>query len=414
MTLYIALAYLLSRMRQTAIAVIGVGIGVCFFLGIFSMMQGMHDYFIDKVINVSPHVVMKDEFRQAPKQPAETKFEGAALEFRGLKPKDELRGIRTWEKILPVLDQMSGISVSPVLQSEAFLRYGGKDESTQLVGIDPEQERLTGNLEKDLIAGSLNNLLTDSNGIIVGYGFIRKLGLRMGAKISVTSPAGNVRKMKVVGIFRTGITSMDNFQSYALLKKVQTLQNKPDVINQIRMRLIDVNDATRVAQNIESMFGYRTEGWEEMNSSIFSIFVIQNGIMYSVVVALTIVAGFGVYNIIFTMVNEKSRDIAIFKSMGFEEADIRKIFLSQGVLIGAVGVVLGWVLGYLLIEFLGSLKFSIKDEGFMSMDGFLLYKAAWMYGLTGSIALVISVISAYLPARKAASMNPVEIIRGAS
>jgi lipoprotein-releasing system permease protein len=109
----------------------------------------------------------------------------------------------------------------------------------------------------------------------------------------VLSTAGVILKMKVVGLFETGIVSLDNFQAYALLKKVQVLQDRPNVINRIRLRLERVAEAEALARRVEARFGYRTESWQEANRNVLGIFVIQNGIMYSTTGAILVVAAFG-------------------------------------------------------------------------------------------------------------------------
>lgn len=408
----IALAYVTSRRRQTAVSVLGVMMGVGFYIGIASLMQGFQQYFIQKIIDVSPHITIKDEFRTPPLQPARIKFPASAVQLRGARPRDETRGIRTANRIIWALRRQKDITVAPTLQGQAFVRYGGKDTGITLVGIDPVAERRVSNLEKDLKSGSLSDLLTNPNGIILGAGVAKKSGLGQGDYTSVVSAAGVILKMKVVGIFETGIVSLDDSQAYVRLKKNQILQKRENVINQIRIRTKDVDRAGEIAQRIEKRFGYRTESWREANENIFGIFVIQNGIMYSTVGAILLVAGFGIYNIISTVVNEKRRDIAILKSIGFSEHDIRVIFVVQGVTVGVVGTCAGWLLGYGLVELLASIRFDI--DGMVRTEGFVLYRTPMHYVLAGGFAIVIAAFSAYLPARKASGLNPVDIIRGAA
>ncbi|MDO9371385.1 MAG: ABC transporter permease [Gammaproteobacteria bacterium] len=410
--LNIALTHLRTRKRQSLVSVLGVAMGVGFFIAMAALMQGFHVYFVSKVIDVWPHVVIKDEYRSAPLQPAQRLFSDGVVMLRGLKPRDELRGIKNADTVISDLNRRTDLTAAPTLRAQVFLRYGSKDVSATLVGIEPEQERRVSHLENDLIAGNLNALHTAANGIILGDGVAKKVGATLNDTLSVTSPAGVVLKMKVVGIFRTGITPIDNFESYALLKKAQILQDRPNVINQIRIRLNDVSQTRSIATSIEARLGYRTESWEETYENILSIFVIQNGIMYSTVGAILIVAAFGIFNIISTVVHEKTRDIGILKSIGFEERDIRRIFLIEGLLVGLVGTLLGWALGYGLTRLLGAIR--IHNEGFITAEGFILHYTIIHYLIAGSFALLSATFAAWLPARKAAHLNPVDIIRGAA
>ncbi len=412
--LSIAVEYLLSRRRQAVISLLGVALGVSFFIGIAGMMIGTHDYFISRLIDASPHIKILDEFRNPPVQPVQKKFSGGVIALHGLKPKAEPRGIRGHGRILAALEGESGVFVSPTLKGEAFLRYGGKDVGTSITGIEPLLERKASKLGRDMIEGDLMSLQTDSGGIILGAALAKKLGVRLGSKITVVSPAGIIMNMKVTGIFETGVTQVDSVTSYALLKKVQVLQAREKVINQINIRMDDVNAAPELALRLEKRFGYKAESWQETFANIFELFVIQNVIMYSTVLAISLVAGFGIYNIISTSVVEKSRDIAILKSMGFSETDIRMVFLYQGVIVGIIGSVLGWVFGFILVEMIASVRLSLDKDLPIKMTGFPVYRALWLYIVGGCVAVATASFSAFLPARKAAAVKPVDIIRGAA
>ena len=416
MTYYIGWEYLMNRRRQTILSLLGVIMGVTFFIGIASMMTGMHSYFIEKLIDTSPHVKILDEFRSPQIQPVFKAFPESTVELRGIKPKEELKGIRSADAIISALSKMPGVYYSPVLQGQVFLRYGGKDIAINLIGINPELERTASNLERDMIEGDLNSLLTNSNGILIGKELARKLVIRKNATLSVISPAGLVKHMKVVGMFDTGIPEIDYSMGYAMLKKVQILQKRENRINQINIRLKDVDSAVPLASSIEKRFGYRTESWQETFANVFEMFMVENIIMYSTVGAIMLVAGFGIFNIISTSVNDKRKDIAILKSMGFSEKDILMIFVFQGILIGIVGTIIGWILGAGLIEYFASftLDFGEDFEMPVAFDGLPMNRSVWLYIISGLMATLSSTLSAYIPARKAAELHPVEIIRGAA
>lgn len=408
----IAVTYLTSRKRQTFVSLIGVALGVGFFIGIASMMQGFQHYFVQKVIDTSPHIVIKDEYRNPPRQPVYEVYKGAEIALEGTRPKEELRGVRNAKTIMSRLEKIKGVHVAPLLRGQVFLRYGGKDVSANMMGIDPEREKKIGKLEEDMVSGGLSALLTSQSGIILGSGLAANLGVRQGDAVSVVSPAGIIFRMKVVGIFNTGITLADKYDSYALIKKAQVLQNKPNVINQVRIKLDDVKRSIPFAAELENSYGYLSEPWEEANKNIFGIFIIQNGIMYSTVSAILIVAGFGIFNIISTVVFEKTRDIAILKTMGFSGRDVNIIFLMQGVITGIIGTLAGWVIGYMIVTGLGMLRFEM--EGFIKSQGFVLYKSFSHYLLAGTLAVIASSFAALLPARKAGKLRPVDIVRGAT
>lgn len=408
--LHIALQHLLHRRRQTLVSLLGVAMGVAFFIGIASMMQGFQRDFVNRIVDIQPHIIIKDEFRTAPEQPVERVYGGATIELRGLKPRDEVRGLRGARNMLAVLEDEPGLHVAPTLSGNILLRFGGKDVSANVTGIIPERQRQVTHLEKDLIAGSLDSLYGTANGLIIGDGVASRAGIRMDDLVSVVSPVGVSMKMKVVGIFSSGITLVDNFETYVLLKKAQVLQNRPNVINRINLRLDDVEQAGEVAARVERRFGYRAEPWQEQSRNVLGIFVIQNAIMYSTVGAILIVSCFGIFNVISTVVFEKTRDIGILKSMGFRDVHIRRIFVLEGMVVGVIGMVLGWALGYAIVEFMGSLRFNM--EGFVKAQGFILYRTPKHYVISGIMAVVSATLAAWIPARRASRMNPVDIVRG--
>ncbi len=412
LSLEIALSHLLRRRRQTLVSVLGVALGVGFFIAMAAMMQGFQKDFVARVIDVQPHIVVKDEFRAPPRQPVYDAFPQAQIGLRGLKPREEVRGIRNAQAVMERLGSLPGVALAPTLNGQVLLRFGARDVAATAIGIEPASERRVSNLEKDLVAGSLDALLATANGIILGEGVAQKAGVGMDDLVSVVSPDGAVMKMKVVGIVSTGITTIDNFETYMLLKKAQVLQGRPNVVNRIRLKLADVEQAQALAARIETQVGYRTESWQESNSNVLGIFVIQNAIMYSTVGAIMLVACFGIFNIISTVVFEKSRDIAIIKAIGFPEATIRRIFVLEGLAVGLIGTALGWMLGLALTEILASINFKI--EGFIKTQGFILHRTIVHYLISGGLAIAAATFAAWLPARRAAGLNPVDIVRGAA
>lgn len=403
-------SHLRRRPRQTVVSVFGVMMGVGAYVAISSMMLGFQNDFIRRIIDVSPHVSMLDEFRNPPPQPVLRANPGAAVAIAGLRPKQELRGIRNPGAKLAAVQALPGLRAAPSLRGQAILRFGSTDISATLIGIEPELERRVSTIEADLTAGSLGALKTTANGIILGVGMARKLGIGMHDTLSVVSPTGAVLRMKVAGLLRTGITNIDSFQAYALLKKVQVLEGRPNVVNRINMRLDDVTRAHAVALQIERLHGYRTESWEEANEEVLGLFVVQRAIMFSVVSTILIVAGFGIFNIISTVIHEKSRDIAILKSIGFHERDLRLIFIFEGMTLGAAGAVLGWGLGFALIEMMGQVRFEM--DLIATIKGFVLERWWGHYAISGTMAVATATLAAYQPARHAADLDPVVILRG--
>jgi len=215
----------------------------------------------------------------------------------------------------------------------------------------------------------------------------------------------------VVGFFHTGVRSVDESTAYVLVKTGQILAQQTGLINELRIRLKDPMVAREIASRVERETGYKSVSWEEAHEDLLSAFLIRNIIMYTVVGAILLVASFGTYNIISTITHEKARDIAIMKSLGLSEFTVRSIFVVEALMIGLAGSLAGFVFGYLLSIGVGSIE--IKSP-FLDSNSLPLAFSYKHYLLAGFVALASSVVAGYQPARKAARLHPVEIIRGAT
>lgn len=406
----IALTHIRGRLRQTIVSIFGVALGVGFSVAMASLMEGSQRDFVSQLIDAMPHIAVSDETRDPLRQPAEATYD--AVTIIGLRPRDDRRGIRDYRAVMAALQGWVPGALAPGLSGQAVVRYGGKDVAMTVSGIDIDAEKRVSKIEEDLTVGALEDLRTAANGLIVGDGILEKLGAKVGANVSLTSPSGVLLRFKIVGAFHTGISAADDGKAYALLKEVQILAERANIVNEIRVRLDDVNQAAAIATRIEQQTGYKSVSWQEANEGLLEAFFIRNVIMYTVVAAILLVAGFGIFNIISTITHEKARDIAILKSLGFVEADMRRLFLLEGLAIGLAGSVLGWALGYSLSSAMSMIEF--RFEGPTEMTQLPIYISPLHYAIASAFALFASGIAGYLPARKAARLNPVDIIRGAT
>ncbi|MCW5727587.1 ABC transporter permease [Parvibaculum sp.] len=408
----IAAAQLRYRRRQTLVSTLGVALGVGFFVATSALMSGSEQDMVKRLLDNAPHITIKDEFREAAPQPVFIAFPQGAVTLTNTKPREYLRGIKNHGAMVEALSRQPGVVAEAALMGQAIIRYASKDASAGIAGIDPEKERFLTTIESDMLEGSLMRLKTASQGIVIGQGMSTRLGLGMDDLATVVSPAGLVRRMKVVGIFRTGNLLLDEGQAYMLIKDAQVLLDKPFIANRIRIKIADPDVAEEYASQLESRWGYRTESWQEVNRDFLGLFIVRNIITYSIVGAIMAVAAFGIFNIISTVVMEKRRDIAILMSMGFRAGDIERIFLVQGAFVGLIGMFLGWGLGLILLQMLGTVEITVP--GLMDTQKLPLEKGPFQFGVGGAFALVSAVVAAWFPARKAAAVRPVDIIRGAT
>jgi lipoprotein-releasing system permease protein len=406
----IALKHLLARRRQSLVSLLGIVLGVAFFLSISAMMQGSENDFIKRLVDNSPHITISDEFRNPSVQPAVQAHANGAVEVSRVKPLTETRGVRGFQQVLDYLRTLPGLRASPLLIGQALVTFAGKDVAITLNGVLPAEYGDVSTIENYMVRGSLDDLIANPNGIVIGDELARVLSLQMDGNLSVAATTGQVRTFKIVGIFHTGRANVDKGQAFVTLKRVQALLDRPNRANNIVVKLVDPNSARTVAERIESHIGYKAVSWQEQSEDLMSTLALRRIIMYTVVGAVLLVAAFGIYNVISTVVMEKQRDIAILKSMGFRARDVEHIFVVQGVLLGLVGDAFGLLLGSALMFGLMQIRFKFPgstDYIYMSIDW------GWpQFAIAAGIAMSASVFAALLPAHKAARVEPVEILRG--
>jgi lipoprotein-releasing system permease protein len=410
---FISIRYLLTHARQTLVCIAGVTIGVMMFLLMTSMMYGFREKFIIETVESGGHITIHDEPRESRTPILQQAYgEQGVLVLQGAKPREQVKRIKNPTGIVRQLRRVPGvIDASPTVQGEAIATYGTKKWNVVIQGIDPEAHTRVTTIGEDLLSGDFARLSRTANGIILGEGVAENLGIGLDDSLLLVSSTGGQAICKVVGIFETGVTPVDLSRAYMLINDAQTLLDRKNIINQIVIRTSDYQRARETAARIESMVGYKTESWQEANANFLKIFAIQNAITYIITGSLLVVAAFGVLNILIMAVLERVNDIAILKSFGFSRGDITRIYILQGLLIGLIGATLGLILGKLSIEFLRRLP--IQLEGLVKSEGLLMSESQSLYVAAFISAMVVVVLAAMYPARRAAGYDPVEVIRGA-
>lgn len=414
MILFISIRYLLAHARQSIICIAGVTISVAMFITMTAMMAGFTDKFIIETVESSGHITIHDEPRQSETAILQMHYPGdkGVLVLEGPKPRDVVQKIKNPTGLMAELGRLPGIvSASATVSGDVIATYGTKTVSANVVGIDPRQHLKVTTIGSDLTEGSFDRLETTADGIVMGWGLASLIGARLNDNITLSSNTGGKTTGKVVGIFQTGVTPVDYSRAYMLLNDAQTLLDKKNIINEIVLRTTDYTQAREMAAQIEGICGYKTESWQESNANFLKIFRIQQIITYVITASLMVVAAFGVLNILIMAVLERVNDIAILKSFGLSRNDITRIYVIQGLAIGLIGSSIGLLIGKILVEVLR--RIPIQMEGLVKADGLLMseHRENYIAAFIGS--LVVVMIAAVYPARRAAKYDPVEVIRGA-
>uniref|UniRef100_B0T0M6 ABC3 transporter permease protein domain-containing protein n=1 Tax=Caulobacter sp. (strain K31) TaxID=366602 RepID=B0T0M6_CAUSK len=409
----VALAHLRVRARQTLVAMLGVAIGVGFFLAVSGMMVGSQKDFIRTLIDSTPHIIVHDEQRAPTRQPVLDAFPEAAVSIRGLRPQEEVRGLKDWPAMLVDARAIPGSLAAPSLTGAVTIAYAGRTAAVALNGVDPRIEGRLAKIDESLVGGVLADLEARPDGLIISRPLADRLGAHMGDTLVVTAPAGALQRMRILALIepdaQAGFYAGDTV-AYGLLRTAQVLFSRPNIVNQIHIRLAQSDQAQIQATRLETRWGYKWESWQERSADILNLLTVRNVIMYAVISAILVVASFGIYTAVSNSVADKRRDIAILRAMGFTAGDVETIFLIEGLLVGVLGALVGFALGTGLLDALASVPLSMGGKPLVLP----LDRGLQQYLVAGGASLGAALVAAWLPARKAAGVDPVAILRGAA
>ncbi len=409
---FIALRQLWDRKLLNGIAVGGVVLGVVVLLGIRGIMNGFQHKFYSAILKISPHVTIFDkELRPAPSILSRFTGEFVAAKVAHETPSDRQLRIKRPEEIVHAIEALPGVvAASGSLVGAAVLALGSKEYSVELRGIDPPRQRRVTNIAQYILKGSYDALSSNSDGILLGSGVASRLGAKLDDVLVCGTPRGDKLTLKVVGIFEAAVPPVDNSRVYVTLRNAQTLLGRPDTVGRIETRLADSDQAVEYASRFEKMFGYDAESWQETNANFLGIFQMQDTIVSFVVGAVLALGGFGILAIQVMIVLQKTRDIAILRSVGFRRNDILSTFLLQGVIIAATGGAIGCLIGHYLIVALSHLK--THQEGLVKSEYFLVDDDPRVYFWGVTFAVAVGIVASLIPAVRGSKVEPVDVLRG--
>ena len=406
----IAWTHVTARVRQTLVGMAGVAMGVGFTIMMAGLMQGSQIDFLHQLVDTMPHVTVQDERRSAPEQPADREY--GAVQMSNVANVSSRPGIKYPQSVMASLKSWIPGDVTPSVRTTAIIDHGGGRVGITLVGIDPRQEVRVSKLASQMRDGQISDLTRAPNGIIIGLALAEKLALKTGETVTLIGGQSNQVTATVVGVFRSGLKRVDEGQIYSLISFAQVMMGQSGIINELRLRLDDPLIAQKVAAGVEAQTGYKSVSWEEANSDLLSSFAVRDFIVLTVMGAMLLTSSFATYNIISTITYEKRQDIAIMKSLGMREYAVRNIFIVEAAIIGVVGIIFGWLLGYALCYSWS--KITIYNTMTGTTVPLSIYYSPMQYIVAGGISLLCCTGAAFFPARKATRVHPVEIIRGAS
>lgn len=419
--LFISLRYLRAKRKQifvsiiTFISIAGIFLGVAALIIVLAVMNGFENDLREKILGINSHIVL--------------------MQYSGM--------MKDHEKIMKEVQQVEGVVAStPFIYSQAMLKSGPRTSGVILRGMSIETAFTVINLGR-MQEGSIEYLLETNRhtlqlpgeilklpGIVVGRELAKNMGICLFDTLTIISPhgistpMGVIPKMKrflVVGIFDSGFYEYDSTLAFTELKDCQKFLGVHNLVSGLEIKVNNIYKADAIAKAIERKLGFPfwARNWMEMNKNLFSALRLEKRVMFIILSLIVLVAAFNIISTLIMIVMEKNKDIAILKSMGATSKSIMKIFIFQGVIIGAVGTFLGSITGLsiafnlekisLFIENLFGIKILPGDVYYLSHLPSQVNYLDVVIIITGT--MVLSFLSTIYPSRRASRLDPAEALR---
>ena len=412
--LSIAKTHLLTKIKQTAIAALGVTFGIGSYITLVCFMTGLNTMLDDLILNQTPHIHIYNEIEPSKNQPVSL-YDNVKKSFNvvhSIKPKITQKKIHNALPIIKYLeDNVAVRGALPQVKTQIFYIAGSIELGGNLTGINPVDEARLFNMSDYIVEGSAEALQNTDNSILLGIGMAKKMSLKVGDRVQVSPISGGIFPLKIVGFYQSGIADLDAIQSFTNIKTVQRILGKANnYITDINVKLYDIEQAFPLSKKIEQQFNLTAIDIKTANAQFETGTTIRNLITYAVSITLLIVAGFGIYNILNMLIYEKMNDIAILKATWFSGKDVQLIFMSQAIIIGLVGGVLGLIIGFGLVQIIDTIPF--KTEALPTVETYPINLNPMFFIIGFSFAMISTFLAGYLPSEKAKKIDPVNIIRG--
>jgi lipoprotein-releasing system permease protein len=413
--------YLRARRKQifvsiiTFISIAGIFLGVAALIIVLAVMNGFENDLRNKILGINSHIVL--------------------MQYSGM--------FREHEKVMHEVAQIDGVIAStPFIYSQAMVKSGGRTSGVILRGMSTKTAFTVINLgrmqegnieylsEKNRPNLKLSGELSKLPGIVVGRELAKNMGMYLFEPVYVISPHGvatpmglipKMKKFIVVGIFDSGFYEYDSTLAYIELKDCQDFLGMGDHVSGLEIKVNNIYKADVIAKAMERKLGFPfwARNWMEMNKNLFSALRLEKRVMFIILSLIVLVAAFNIISTLIMVVMEKNKDIAILKSMGATSQSIMKIFIFQGVIIGAIGTLLGCIAGLSVAFNLEKISVSIENLfGFKILPGDVYYLSQLPSQVNYFDVLIIiigtmllSFLSTIYPSRRASRLDPAEALR---
>ncbi len=393
----------------------GIIFGIGFFIVTQAQTSGFEQFFIRTILGTNGAIRIEDKFQ-------DTVFVMVAAGHDKNASKFEVAGDRSGRKYIegvedPVLltealrKFRNVAGVSTVLEGAVIADSSFKNDSAKVYGILLDDHLTVSDLASQILGGpaSLEAFRTSAQGLIMGRVLADRLQVSVGDSLILQAGVER-RRYRISALYETGVSDIDKVRIYMHLGEARSLLKKTSGASFLQVSLYDRNRAPQDAVQMEEVLRHGAKSWQEREQSWLSAFKALQISAALTVSTIILISGLGMFNTLAMLVIEKTKEIAILRSMGYTRSDISRIFLWLGAIVLVIGTIGGWALGAGVTY--GVSKWPIHITGIFTANTFQVHWALMHYVVATISATVVVMTAAIIPARRAARLEPGDIIRG--
>jgi len=410
--LQIAFRFLTAKKRSMVMSLACIVLGVGLYAVTQATTSGFEEFFIKTVLGANGAIRIEDEIqttiRSMAAGGANTDSNFQVVEKEGRK---YIEGIQQPKLIMDALRRFNNVSgVAEVLRGDVIINTSFKNDRAQVYGINLEDYLKVSNLSGHIVQGSLEDFRDETEeGALVGRNLADRVQLSVGDTF-ILQIHEQLRHYRVAAIFETGVRDIDQVRVYLHLNEARSLLEKPTGATFIQVNLYDENRAPEDAVQMERTLNYSVAPWQDREKEWLEVFGALRKSTAITVWVFSAIAALAMFNTLAMIVYEKTKDIAILRSMGYTREDISHIFLWQAVIVLAIGTVLGCVFGVVATYAISQIP--IRIHTIFTTDTFIVAWSVWHYVKAVLISTCFVMLASLIPARRAARFEPGDVIRG--
>ncbi len=406
--LLIAFRFLTAKKRAMLMSLSCTILGVGLFIVTQATTSGFEEFFIKTILGTDGAMRVEDKMQDTIRSMNAGGGSEMLISHReGVK---YIEGVEEPKLVVSALRDFENVSgTSAVLRGNVVVRSSFKNESAQVFGINLEEHLKVSDLQHQIVQGDLAAFREAPTGALVGKVLAERLELEVGNSF-ILDCQGQLRRYRVSAIYETGVRDIDKTRVYVHIGEARSLLKKPTGVTFIQINLFDKDRAPKDALRMQDVIRHSAQPWQEREKAwleAFRALSVSSAITVSV---FTLIAGLAMFNTLAMIVLEKTKDIAILRSMGYERRDITEIFLWQAAIVLVIGALAGAAVG--VIGTFAVSRIPLPINGIFKTETFQVSWSLWHYIEAVLTAAIMVMAASIIPARRAARLEPGDIVRG--